>query len=176
MPIHETLIGLGEEFLRGRLGSIGQPGSTATTASLPPLVGSGCSPGFERNAAGQCQRSGIVGATQRFLPGGATGFQPEQFGAAVMGAFGAALEPAAMASTRLMCPRGTVLGRDNLCYNRRDLRKSERKWDPGTKPVLTGGQVNTLKKAQRIQERMKKLGLTGTAPHTHRRKTRKLLR
>jgi len=185
--VHKRVIGaLGGAITGGLPGAIGgfisggQPGSTvdiaASSGALPFAPSSGCGPGFERDSSGRCARAGFVGTAQRLLPGGSTGFQPDGFGAAVNGAFGVALEPAAMAATRLRCPRGTVLGRDNLCYNRSSLRKSERKWSPGTKPVLTGGQVNTLRKAQRIQERMKKLGLIGGVPHTHRKKTRKLLR
>ena len=148
----------------------GGPGSPTSTA-----ISGSCPHGHVRDARGRCRKTGIEGAVERLLPGGDTGFAPDDmFGAAVMGRYGAALEPAHIPSERLRCPSGTVLGRDDLCYNRRDLKKSERKWPPGTKPVLTGGQVNTLRKAQRIQERMKKLGLTG-APHTHRRKTKKLL-
>jgi len=144
----------------------GGPGSTTTTAiagATPRIPGSrltGCPAGFERTATGQCARTGVRGFLERGFTGGETGFAPgDEFGAAVMGAFGAALEPAQLPATRLRCPRGTVLGRDNLCYNRRDLRKSERKWPPGTKPILTGGQVSTLKKAQRIHDRLKRLGL-----------------
>ncbi len=172
----------------------GGPGTPATLASLPApggvalpgRPGGACGAGFVRNSAGQCVPSSmfsgaatVPGATVPTalapIPAVAGGNGTDMFGVAVMGMFGAALEPAAMAATRLRCPRGTVLGRDNLCYNKRDLRKSERKWNPGTKPVLTGGQVNTLKKAHRIQERMAKLGLTG-APAHHRKKARKLLR
>jgi len=136
-----------------------------------------CGPGFKKDAQGRCVKVGLIGTMERLIPGGATGLQPmlEDFGEAVMGRFGAALVPAQFATTRLRCPRGAVLGMDNLCYNKRDLKKSERKWNPGTRPILTGGDVNTLRKAQRLQHRMAKLGLTGTPTH-HRRKTRKLLR
>jgi len=183
VPIHKkTIQFVKETFLGGIQTRFGQPGSTSTTASIPPIGGptfapqTPCLPGFERDASGRCARTGFVGTTQRILPGGSTGFQPtDQFGNAVLGVFGAALEPGAEMQRRLLCPRGTVLGLDDLCYNKRDLRKSERKWNPGTKPVLTGGQVNTLRKAHRIQERMKKLGLTGHVHHKH-KKTRKLLR
>jgi len=148
------------------------PTNRGGAAALPS-----CGTGFHRDAQGRCVKSGVIGALQRFVPGGKTGLQPmlEDFGEAVMGRFGAALVPAQLPATRLRCPRGAVLGMDDLCYNRRDLKKSERKWPPGTRPVLTGGQVNTLREAQRIQHRMAKLGLTGTPTH-HRRKTRKLLR
>jgi hypothetical protein len=48
-----------------------------------------------------------------------------------------------------------VLGADDLCYNRRDLRKDERKWIPGRKPLLTGGDLNAISRAARAASRVK---------------------
>jgi len=200
--VHRRVIGAATGFfsggfpgaIAGAISAGGAPGSTATQAMLPaPVVtsrqvpapsGVPCGAGMARDATGRCVRVSAFPVTP-VLPGTTTGttttaavapMAADMFGVAVMGRFGAALEPAAMAATRLRCPRGTVLGMDDLCYNRRDLKKSERKWPPGTRPVLTGGQVNTLKRAQRIQERMKKLGLLGGVPHSHKKKAKKLLR
>jgi len=199
--VHRRLIGAAAGFFTGGIpgaavgfatGSApGGPGATPAAmlpppsggppggpfAALPRLPGMGrrpCGSGMVRDASGQCV--GGTAATGAVAGGGGGGVViGDPFGSAVMGRFGAALQPFVFPTTRLRCPRGAVLGIDDLCYNRRDLRKSERKWPPGTKPVLTGGQVNTLRKAQRIQERMKKLGLLGQ-PHSHRKKVKKLLR
>ena len=198
--VHRRVVGaIGGFFTGGLPGAAvgfakGGPGSSTTTAIGTRTVTAGtlpisrqsfeaCGPGFRRDASGRCARTGLTGAVQRFLPGGESGFAPvelggpgtDEFGVAVMGSFGAALEPAQMPATRLRCPRGTVLGRDDLCYNKRDLRKSERKWPPGTKPVLTGGQVNTLRKAQRIQGRLVSLGLSAHHHHPKPRKRKKLI-
>ena len=88
------------------------------------------------------------------------------FGVAVMGRFGAALQPEVRQSVTLRCPRGAVLGIDNLCYNKRDLDKRDRKWIPGRKPLLTGGDLNAIARAARAagkmktqQKRLEKLGL-----------------
>jgi hypothetical protein len=90
----------------------------------------------------------------------------DAYGSAVHGRYGVALTPGAQAQTRLMCPRGMVLGMDDLCYNKRDLRKDERKWVPPRKPLLTGGDLNAISRAARAagrmkvqQKRLEKLGL-----------------
>ncbi len=84
-------------------------------------------------------------------------------GEAVLGQFGVAMVPEQRERVRLRCPRGMVLGLDNLCYNRRDLRKDERKWVPARKPLLTGGELNAIstalsaaKKLDRQKKRLKK--------------------
>lgn len=89
------------------------------------------------------------------LPGG-TPFITDPYGEAVKGMYGVALTPAAVASTRYRCPRGMVLGMDNLCYNRRDLRKDERKWVPPRKPLLTGGDLNAISRASRAASRIER--------------------
>lgn len=50
----------------------------------------------------------------------------------------------------LRCDAGLVLGRDNLCYPREILRRNSRfrKWRPGVKPVLTGGQRRAIRVAR----------------------------
>jgi len=185
--IHKRIAAAGIGFLTGGpsagiQGFIGGGGDSTALAD-PRTQGAGtsvgCGAGFMRTAQGQCVPAptsqvaieGIVGATQRFLPGGETGFQ-DVFGGAVMGRFGAALVPAQMQATRLRCPRGAVLGKDNLCYDH--LPKKDRKWNPGTKPLLTGGQMNILRKARRLEDRLKRMGVP---IHVHKRKaSRKLLR
>jgi hypothetical protein len=87
-------------------------------------------------------------------------------GEAVMGRYGAGLQPGTKSITVSRCPRGAVLGNDGLCYNRGDLRKSDRKWVPGRKPLLTGGDLNAISRAARAankmktqQKRLQKLGM-----------------
>jgi len=89
-----------------------------------------------------------------YIPGGTSA----TYGNAVVGAFGrAALQPAQVTQTRLMCPAGTVLGKDNLCYNRGQIPKSARKWNPGTKPLMTGGDMNVMRRAKTLEKRIRKL-------------------
>jgi len=115
-----------------------------------------CSPGYVTDAQGRCVKEGFAGAVQRFLPGGQTGMMPsETYGNAVYGRYGVALEPAQVPSYRLKCPPGMLLGTDNLCYD--SLTKKERKWKPGAKPFLTGGQMNAIRTATRLRKKGKKL-------------------
>jgi len=168
--------GIGGAF-RGFLGGGKKPAPVTTqpfpiTTVFPGSGGfapGGCPGGFFRNAQGQCvplgtrQVPGFRGELERFLPGGATGFQ--EFGAAVMGRFGAALEPGFRESSTAVCPRGTVLGMDDLCYNRKDIKNSERKWPRGRKPLLTGGEMRCISiaagAAKRLERKTKQLQSLG---------------
>jgi len=72
-------------------------------------------------------------------------------GQAVAGAFGMpAMQPASEMRQRLSCPPGMVLGRDDLCYPKQVLRRDSkfRKWRPGVRPILTGGQRRAISKAR----------------------------
>ena len=129
--------------------------------------GGGCSPaqlglsgrggGYTPNGGEGRDKPGGIAAVQRFLPGGATGqYVP---GEAVLGQWGAALEPQVIGEVErqdgttgpiLRCLRGMVLGTDDLCYNK-PLARGKRKWPPGTKPFLTGGDVKCLRTANRLR-------------------------
>ena len=87
-------------------------------------------------------------------------------GVAVMGRFGAGFEPSVVMTDTRRCGRGAVLGIDGLCYNRRDLRNSDRFWPRGRRPLLTGGEVRAIsvassaaKKLERKQKQLMELGL-----------------
>ena len=139
-----------------------------------------CATGFFMDAQGQCvplvtgRKPGILGGLQRFLPGGETGFQ--EFGAAVMGQFGAALEPGFRDTSTAVCPPGTVLGIDRLCYNKGDLKNKERAWPRGRKPLLTGGEMRCISiaagAAKRLERKTKQLQSLGMMkkPSTSRRR------
>lgn len=116
-----------------------------------------CATGYHKDAQGKCVRSGVIGMGQRVFPGGQTGTQADIYGEAVLGRYGAALVPAEEAVLVRRCPPGSVLGRDNLCYDH--LPKSDRKWRPGTKPLLTGGDMRTLRRARSLENRLKRHGL-----------------
>jgi len=87
-------------------------------------------------------------------------------GVAVVGRFGAGIEPFVRTTQIRDCPRGAVLAVDGLCYNRRDLRNSERFWPRGRRPLLTGGEMRAIstaaaaaRKLQRKQQDLMDLGL-----------------
>jgi len=173
--IHKRIIGAVGGFIGG--GPLGAVGGFLGGGRKPQFpvqtfapTSAMCPPGFGMNANGQCvplqgrPKTGIVEFFRRKIPGGETGL--EEFGEAVMGQFGAALQPAQIPSSRLRCPRGSVLGTDELCYNRRDLKNDERKWPRGTRPLLTGGDMRCIriasaaaKKLQRKEKQLQAMGM-----------------
>jgi len=75
-------------------------------------------------------------------------------GDAVMGRFGAALEPGSRIVDRAVCLRGMVLGNDGLCYNSRGFPNGDRMWPRGRKPLLTGGEMRAISVASRAATRL----------------------
>jgi len=152
--VHKRVIGA----IGGGLGAILSGGNPITAAGRG-FIGGGnrsrfaasCPAGFEM-VNGRCQRSGFTGATQRFLPGGQTGFLPQ--GEAVMGQYGAAMVPVRVESEVLDCLPGMILGKDELCYNKGDISNKERKWPKGRRPLGTPGEMAALAKAASFGRRM----------------------
>lgn len=136
----------------------GQQGFAPTTITKSLA----CPPGFKK-VLGQCLEINLPFAGP---PGAGIQFRPQQdFGEAVMGQYGAALEPGIRESDVRVCPRGTVLGTDGLCYNRRDIRNSERMWPRGRRPLLTGGDMRCISiaaaAAKKIEKKTKQLQSMG---------------
>lgn len=128
-----------------------KPGSLVNGFALP------CSPGTQRDQDGQCR---APGSPADIDIGGAMG------GVAVMGRYGAAMAPETEAVVHRTCLPGMVLGKDRLCYNKRDIRNSERAWPKGRPPLLTGGERNAItraaaaaRKIERTQKQLMKLGM-----------------
>jgi len=71
---------------------------------------------------------------------------------AVVGMSG--MQPMVETRQRMDCLPGMVLGRDNLCYSKRDIRNSDRKWPKGRAPLLTGGERNAITKASRAAKKI----------------------
>jgi len=140
------------EYLRRKLIN-GDNGGTGTALTCePPLIDSG---------QGFCEFPGS--------PAGGTG-------EARMGRYGAALEPSFEAINKRVCLDGMVLGKDFLCYNKGSISNKERLWPKGRAPLLTGGQVNAIAKANaaktKVARAYKQLGLGKTqrrlpAAHRH---------
>jgi len=130
----------------------------------------GCPDGFSVGPSGGCERAKSFSGPGNCAPG--TFWDPElqfcvspdsdfggrqladQFGQAVMGRFGAGLLPQVRQGVTLRCPRGAVLGIDSICYNRKDLDNDERKWPRGRRPLLTGGDLNAITRANRAARRV----------------------
>lgn len=168
-------------IIGGAVGGFAGGGRTSPVATVPQAAV--CPPGFVFDPRSQsCVEiaprrvvgtPGFRGAAERFFPGGGTGLElepavtpPQQFGEAVMGRFGAALEPMQRDTSTRVCPRGTVLAVDGLCYNSKEIRNSDRMWPRGRRPLLTGGDMRCIAVAaragrtlERTTKRLQKLGL-----------------
>jgi len=166
--VHKRVIGAVGGFITGgpsaAISRFLEGGGGRTTAMPPVFTGlnrgeslgfaprTQCQPGFIfRN--NRCERMGLIGAGQRGLPAGALGTQADIFGEAVVGAFGVpGLVPAFENVPTLRCPPGTVLGRDDVCYRKGSIPIQFRKWRPGPKPFLSGGDRKCLLRADRLRK------------------------
>ena len=103
-----------------------------------------------------------------------------EVGEAVMGRYGAALEPGSRIIDRAICLKGMQLGDDGLCYNKSQITNKQRMWPAGRKPLLSGGDMRAISIASRAGRRlegatkrlqrlgmMKKPAPRRLAPHQH---------
>ena len=117
-----------------------------------------CPPGFVLNNQGVCQALPGMNGQQ------ANGFTPATgAGQPVRGMFGVGVRPRQVGRITsrqgvnrpiLRCPTKHVLGEDNVCY--RHLPNTKRKWPKGRKPLLTGGEMNAITKAERAARRLQR--------------------
>jgi len=169
--------GLDLKFANGGPPAFAAPISTVARFNPPRRIappsfgGSGpCDFPMVRDSAGNCRTptSGELGG--------------EQFGvgAAVMGRYGAALEPGSQIVDRAICLRGMQLGDDGLCYNKNQITNKQRMWPAGRKPLLSGGDMRAISIAARAGRRlegaskrlqrlgmMKKPATRRALPHAH---------
>lgn len=153
------LIDWGTNLIGGLIGG----GETPTSPGVQPtgLTTPGqCPQGYQWNGQ-QCVATGFAGTIQQWLPGGQTGTMQDQFGQAVMGGFGIpAMVPAQVGTINggpiLRCPTGAVLGKDNLCYQKGSIPNKHRKWPKGPRPLLTGGEMKTLRKVKSLENKVKR--------------------
>lgn len=178
--VHKRLIGAAVGFVTG-----------GPTGAVSGFVGGGqeTSAGFTGANRGQglgtpvsCPPGRIRVGTNCIKPSaaapGGVPFVTSGGGAVVMGAFGLpAMQPEVVGNiTRrdgstgpiLRCEPGLVLATDNLCYAKGTKGlAANRKWKPGTRPFLTGGDVkvlrraNTLRNSKGSKKLLKELGLGG---------------
>jgi len=117
-----------------------------------------CVPPFRRDpGTGKCKL--FVG--ERAGPNGGA-----PVGDAVMGRYGAALQPGIMTIDRAVCLPGMQLGDDGLCYNKSQISNKQRMWPRGRKPLLTGGQMRAIsiaagaaKTVEKTTKRLQELGM-----------------
>jgi hypothetical protein len=157
-------------YLGTGTGSGESPSSPGVTHAGTGALTSGCPTGYEWDGT-RCVQSGLGGTVARILPGGSTGALPQGngYGQAVMGAFGVpALQPAQVGSTLygpiLRCPPGAVLGKDNLCYMKGSITNKQRKWPKPPRPLLSAGDMKTLRKVKSLENRVKKAWRAAGSP------------
>jgi len=176
----------GKEF--GRSLKFGEGPGLATTVAVPRAFAPGveCRPPSRINPdTGRCEvpTPGFRAGLQRLLPGGETGFGPAPrtrvgpVGDAVMGQFGAALEPGVMMIERSVCLKGMQLAKDGLCYNKGAITNKQRMWPRGRRPLLTGGDMRAIAIAHRAgtkldstTTRLRELGMMRQLPKPRRSK------
>lgn len=108
-----------------------------------------CPPGYQRNSRGECQIIGVGG----YLPGDVG--QPDFVWTPVNGRFGAGVTPIAVQTSKRVCPTGMILGKDGVCYD--SLPRTKRAWNPGARPLLTGGDMNALRRSRQLQKKIGKI-------------------
>lgn len=64
------------------------------------------------------------------------------------GRYGVGVVPTVQARATRKCPPKMKLGDDGLCY--RNLLRSQRRWDPGMKPLMTGGDRAAIRRAAKV--------------------------
>ena len=141
--------------------------------SLDPRTPSRFAPGSSGPCMWPARVDPNTGRCKVFL-GSEPGFDDPMTGsgAAVMGRYGAGMEPVQLQRMHADCTaggtiRGMVLGNDGICYNKRDLRNAERMWPRGRRPLLTGGEQRAISiasaaagKLMRSKKRLKKVATT----------------
>jgi len=161
-------------------GALGGSGATRVPSRFTAAFPGGAPRGFCPPGTAGCGPQRVVnvpgfrGRAERFFPGGSTGLmlQPTasraqaDFGAAVVGQFGAGLEPAVRSGQTRICPRGAVLATDGLCYNKRDISNKNREWPRGRRPLLTGGEMHAIsiassaaRKLERKEKQLRSMGM-----------------
>jgi len=121
------------------------------------ILAGGCPPLMKRDPVdGKC----------KFALGEQVGRDDTPPGDVVMGRYGAGEVPGNMVVNRAVCRPGMVVGDDGICYNRSQLKNSEREWPRGRRPLLTGGDMRAIataaragRRLERTTKRLQKIGM-----------------
>lgn len=167
------------------LGTIGLAPVAPTSRRLP-LGGGGGGGGCRTGESALCCRLrqgdfNDQAQWQRDCGTAGNGRAGADVGDAVMGRYGAALEPGVMVIERSVCLAGMQLGDDGFCYNKGAINNSQRMWPRGRRPLLTGGDMRAIgiaaragSKLDRTTKRLRALGMMkalpkgrGTTAHAH---------
>lgn len=167
-------VGAGEDLLCQKFGICvgnssptgpGGPGGATVGGGGNSIPDVGQAGGFT-NTADQCPQGYYRVGNQCVSPGDAwpggnpvitpvtNGSAPSGGGQYYQTGLGFAVAPATMTTTRLRCPGGMVLGRDNLCYEK--LSNQYRKW-PHHKPYITRADYKAISRADRARKKLVRL-------------------
>lgn len=151
--------------------------TTGQRSLAPPQVFGRCIPPWFDDGSGGCTLDLVPG------PGGGGTGSNRDIGQTVMGRYGAGEMPGNLVVNRAVCRPGMVVGDDGICYNKSQLKNSEREWPRGRRPLLTGGDMRAISTAARAgkrlegaTKRLQKIGLMKKAnrprpvrlpPHQH---------
>ena len=166
--IARTALSVGSSVFRGRQPV---PRTVVPTTFVPTTTFSGATPGFLpgtrsafRPSGGTMRRVGTLGVHDQGAgpclpplirdpelgvciaptsPLGASRFQFDAFA----GQYGAGFIPGSEIRDVAICPTGTALGKDGICYAK--LANRNRKYPRGRRPLLTGGDMNAITRARR---------------------------
>jgi len=127
---------------------------TRFTPQISPVQATQCPAGYVwRNGA--CRRGSV---TPVVLPPTPTITTPAEGDfQAVQGAFGlAAMAPKAETRVHLDCPKGMVLGEDNLCYPKQVLRRNSqfRKWRSGARPPISAADAKMFRRLDAARKKV----------------------
>jgi hypothetical protein len=164
-----TLGGIGSAACQLLTDSAARAACVAIASGLGGLFGGGtgtspfnpaqtCPKGYHPDASkvGGCAIDGLG----TYLPGDVG--KPDYVWTPINGRYGAGVTPVLVQRNQRGCPTGMKLGKDGICYEH--LARTERKWVPAHKPLLTGGDMNALRKVHRLEKRWAK-----AAPSFHKK-------
>lgn len=142
-------------------GAVGQAacrwlaGQVANRLGTTNAAGGTCPTGYEPNPkAGQPGESACrIKGMGSYLPGDIG--NPDLIWTPIGGRYGAGVTPVMVQRNVRACPAGYVLGKDGICYDH--LARTNRAHNPGAKPLLTGGDMNALRRARQLQKTIGKM-------------------
>lgn len=164
---------IGGEILKGALP--GPVDDWVIDRAIGALPGGGGSGGSGPCRAGSVLIAGRCVAPGAALPGGEplisrpTGNGSSSHAAEGISVFGLYTSPQVETVQRRVCPDGTVLGKDGLCYSK--ISNSHRMYPKKAKPPISAADMKAIRRAERAQNRVKRLTKqVGLRPVTRKRK------
>ncbi len=161
-PLGDVALGLGGSLVSGLFGGK-KPARTVIPREFVPRLPFSNAPAIDLkfrlpsgngNGVSGGGRECPRGMRPDFLTGECEAAAGQEFGEAVMGRYGAGLIPGSMIVDRAVCPRGTQLGDDGVCYNKSQISNKQRMWPAGRRPLLTGGDMRAISIAARAGKRL----------------------